>query len=78
MRKNELEVGMILFHPKRKEFIQIKEITNSKENIPTAQYFVCSGWCEFFGDAQTTIVRQVLYQTELEECFYLDAISSEF
>ncbi len=45
---------------------------------PKVQYFVCSGSCEFFGDAQTTIKRQVIYQTEIENYFFLDPISSEF
>ena len=67
-----------MFQPEKKEFIQIKEITYSQEEEPKAQYFVCSGGCEFFGDAQTTIERQVIYQTEIDAYFYLDPISAEF
>ncbi len=78
MKKNDLEVGLVLFEPKEKRFIQIKEITYTNETMPKAQYFVCSGSTEFFGDAQTTITRQVIYQTKIENYFVLNPISSEF
>ena len=76
MNVNNLKVGDILFCPD-KGIVQIKEITYLKCNKKCAQYFVTSGDCVSISDAQTTIIRQVMYWSgDLQNYFYLDPIES--
>jgi len=78
MNPKNLKVGDILFNPKTKTFVQIKEITRTYDGPKSAQYFVTSGDCEYMNDSQTVITRKVMYwANELQDYFYIDPISAD-
>jgi len=62
----------VLFHPKKRRYVQIKEITRTYDDRVFC--FVCSDWSEYFSDSQTNIGRQVLTKDEILDCFYIDPI----
>jgi len=66
----------VLFHPKKRRYVQIKEITRTRtyDDRKKVFYFVCSDWSEYFSDSQTNIGRQVLTKDEILDCFYIDPI----
>lgn len=75
MKADEIKVGMILFNPETKNYIQIKEITRYKSDNRTIACIIASEETEYLSDSQTAVMRQILTLELIHNYFYLDPIS---